>query len=395
VTNPLSSSHTLNSVKTAIIPTVNAWIRERPGTLSLGQGMVAYPPPASALQALQQFGHQASDHHYGPAFGLPNLLDAINDKLRTENDIDCQQQGYQIMVTAGSNMAFLNILLAILDPGDEVILPVPYYFNQEMAIRMRNCTPVLVATDANYQLDIGQIQAAITNKTRAIVTISPNNPSGAVYPEATLRAINALCSQHAIYHISDEAYEYFTYDGAVHFSPASIQGAGQHTISLYSLSKAYGFASWRVGYMVVPTALVPALVKVQDTNLICPPAVTQQAAVAALTTGKTYCMAQLANLAIVRQHVLTHLQALQDSCQCPITTGAFYFLLKLNTTNNDIALVKTLIDEFSIAAIPGSAFGLHDGCYLRLSYGMLSLANVATAMQRLSNGIRYFSNHPA
>ena len=106
------------------------------------------------------------------------------------------------MVTAGGNQAFLNVALGILDPGDEVILPVPYYFNHEMAITMVNARPVLVPTDSNYQLDLGALRAAITPRTRAIVTVSPDNPSGAVYPETTLRAVNALCAGHGIYHIT-------------------------------------------------------------------------------------------------------------------------------------------------------------------------------------------------
>jgi aspartate/methionine/tyrosine aminotransferase len=150
-----------------------------------------------------------------------------------------------------------------------------------MAVRMLNCVPVTVLTDDNFQLQLESLRSAITDKTRAIVTVSPNNPSGAVYPEATLRAVNQLCKEQGLYHISDEAYEYFTYGDATHFSPASILEAESHTISLFSLSKAYGFASWRIGYLVFPEALLPSMLKVQDTNLICPPLITQYAAMGA------------------------------------------------------------------------------------------------------------------
>lgn len=223
------------------------------------------------------------------------LLELIRTKLRQDNHIDCDQ-GYQVMVTAGSNMAFLNVIMAISDPGEEIILPMPYYFNQEMAVRMLGCVPVPIPTREDYQLDLAALEAAVTEKTRAIVTISPNNPSGAVYPEADLSAVNALCQQHGIYHISDEAYEYFTYSGARHFSPASLSEAAEYTISLYSLSKAYGFASWRVGYAVFPDALLPSMLKIQDTNLICPPAITQLAAIGALEIGVDYCRQQLPEL---------------------------------------------------------------------------------------------------
>jgi aspartate/methionine/tyrosine aminotransferase len=380
------SSFTLAAVQTPIIPVIGEWTRQTPGVLSLGQGMVSYPPPAAALQAVRCFGAQPEDHRYGSPLGDCRLLELLEEKLHSENNIDCAN-GYGLMVTAGSNMAFLNVLLAIADPGDEIILPLPYYFNQEMAVRMLNCIPVVVPTDAQYQLQLDALRAAITEKTRAIVTISPNNPSGAVYPETALRAVNALCREHGLYHISDEAYEYFTYDEARHFSPGGIHGAEPYTISLYSLSKAYGFASWRVGYMVIPEILLPALLKIQDTNLICPPLISQYAAVGALEAGSIYCKTQLPQLAAIRAHITAQLQALKDICQVIETEGAFYLLLKLNTKKNDLKLVKSLITDFKVAVIPGCAFGLHDGCYLRISYGMLDKTLADIALPRLLAGL--------
>ena len=129
------------------------------------------------------------------------------------------------MVTAGANMAFMHAVLAITEPGDEVILPVPFYFNHEMAIEMAACKAVRVPTDSQYQLRLDAIREAITPRTRAIVTISPNNPSGAVFTEASLREVNALCRERGLYHIADEVYEYFTYGSARHVSPGSFPGA--------------------------------------------------------------------------------------------------------------------------------------------------------------------------
>ena len=376
---------TITSVQTPIIPVIGEWTRNTPGTLSLGQGMVSYPPPSAAMQAIRNFGSRPEEHLYGSPLGYGRLLELIESKLHSENVIN-SSNGYRIMVTVGSNMAFLNILLAIADPGDEIILPLPYYFNQEMAVRMLNCTPVAVPTDANYQLQLDALRAAITEKTRAIVTVSPNNPSGAVYPEAALRAVNQLCREHGLYHISDEAYEYFTYGIARHFSPGSISGAEHHTISLYSLSKAYGFASWRIGYMVIPEALLPSLLKVQDTNLICPPLITQYAAIGALETGSSYCKTRMQELSRIRTQVSAQLQSLKG-VQITAAEGAFYLLLKLDSRKNDLHLVESLISEFKVAVIPGCAFGLHDACYLRVSYGMLDegAANIAT--QRLVEGL--------
>ena len=209
-----------------------------------------------------------------PVEGQPDLLAILRDKLTRENGIALD--GRKVVVTSGGNMAFLNAVLAITDPGDEVILPIPFYFNHEMALTVIGCRAVGVRTDARYQLDLAALRAAITARTRAIVTISPNNPTGAVYPEADLRAVNALCAEHGIVHVTDEVYEYFTYDDARHYSPGRDASSRAHTISLFSLSKAYGFASWRIGYMVVPDELFDAVNKIQDTNLICPPVVSHR-----------------------------------------------------------------------------------------------------------------------
>ena len=382
---PMHIGRTISSVQTPIIPVISELTRNTPGTLSLGQGMVSYPPPVAALQAIRDFGTRPEEHLYGSPLGYGRLLELIETKLLSENNIDCTS-GYRVMVTAGSNMAFLNVLLAIADPGGGGGGPLPYYFNQEMAVRMLNCKPVPVPTDAGYQLQIDTLRAAITDKTRAIVTVSPNNPSGAVYPEADLRAVNQLCKEHGLYHISDEAYEYFTYGEARHFSPGRISGAEQHTISLYSLSKAYGFASWRVGYLVIPETLLPSLLKVQDTNLICPPLITQYAAIGALETGSSYCKTQLQMLAKIHAQVTAQLQCL-SGVQIAATEGAFYLLLKLDTGKNDLQLVKSLISEFKVAVIPGCAFGLNDACYLRVSYGMLHEETADIATQRLVEGL--------
>ena len=220
------------------------------------------------------------------------------------------------MVTAGANMAFMHAVLAISEPGDEIILPVPFYFNHEMAIQMAGCRAVAVRTDASYRPDLDAIGRAITDRTRAIVTISPNNPTGAVFPAALLREVNNLCRDRGLYHISDETYEYFTYGSARHLSPGSLPGAAAHTISIYSLSKAYGMAGWRIGYVVYPDDLTPAMLKIQDTILICPTVVAERAALAALDVGRPYCDPHVRELATIRQIVLDALGTLGPCATC-------------------------------------------------------------------------------
>jgi len=375
------------SVQTPIIPVVAELIRQNPGTISLGQGVVSYGPPPEAVAEIQRFLADAENNKYKPVTGVSELVEAFARKLREENGIRLGGDT-QFVVTAGGNMAFMNAVLAITDPGDEVILQTPYYFNHEMAITMASCRPVLVPTDSNYQLQPDAIRAAITERTRAVVTVSPNNPSGTVYPEAALREVNRLCAERGVWHIHDEAYEYFVFGGARHFSPGSVDGAAAHTISLFSLSKAYGFASWRIGGMVIPERLLTPVRKIQDTILICAPVISQFAAVGALKAGAAYCREHLRQLTATRELVLRELAQVRDFCEVPPADGAFYFLLRLRSDRAPMELVERLIREHRVAVIPGTTFGLEQGCYLRVAYGALRRETVAEGMGRLVRGLK-------
>jgi aspartate/methionine/tyrosine aminotransferase len=375
-------------VQTPVIAVVGEMVKRHPGTISLGQGVVHYGPPASVAPATADaILKDPKVHRYGLTFGIDGLLDAIRKKLAQENGITIGDNR-RIAVTAGSNMGFLNAILAVADVGDEIILSSPFYFNHEMAIEIASCRVVVVPADAEYQLDVTAIDAAITPRTRAVVTISPNNPTGAVYSKADLTAINDICRRRGIYHIADEPYEYFTYASATHFSPGSLPDSAAHTISLYSLSKAYGMAGWRVGYMVIPAHLEEAVKKIQDTNLICPPVASQVAAAAALAAGRAWCQSQIAPFGAVRNLVLSELQKLGDRIHVPTPGGAFYALMRLNTQRRDMDLVESLIRDFGVAVMPGSTFGTGNGCYLRIAYGALDQGTVAEGMGRLVRGLQ-------
>lgn len=373
-------------IQSPIIPVVGEMIRNSPGTISLGQGIVYYPPPPEAIARITNFLADPNLHKYQAVTGIPELVTAIAHKLASDNQIDIDES-QAIIVTAGSNMGFINAILAIADPGDEIIIQTPYYFNHEMAIRMANCHPVCIPTNENYQLQLEQIAAAITTKTRAIVTISPNNPTGVLYSELDLRSVNELCRSRGIYHISDEAYEYFTYDRAIHFSPAAISNSQAYTISLFSLSKAYGFASWRIGYMLIPQHLQTAICKIQDTILICPPVISQFAALGALQAGRDYCRQKVSEIDRVRQIILQEFTALEDICIIPPADGAFYFLLKVDSPLHPLEMVQKLVDRYQVAVLPGMTFGIEDGCYLRVSYGALAADLVTEGIGRLVAGL--------
>lgn len=385
---PPSVSRRLQAVQSPVIPVVAELIRTHPGTISLGQGVVAYGPPPQAAANVQAFWRDPENHKYKPVHGIAPLVERIERKLAAENGAAGLNESRRVVVTAGGNMAFMNAVLAVADPGDEVVLQAPYYFNHEMAVAIAGCRAVTAPTDENYQLRPDAIAAAITPRTRAVVTISPNNPTGAVYPERALREVNAICRQHGIYHIHDEAYEYFTYGGVAHVSPLAADDSQSHTIGLYSLSKSYGFASWRIGYMAIPAHLFEAVRKTQDTILICPPVVSQYAAVGAMDAGRDYCRGHLRTIERVRGIVWEELQKVRDVCHVPPADGAFYFLLRLDTRMAAMELVEGLVREYGVAAIPGTTFGIEDQCVLRVSYGPLLPDTAAEGVGRLVRGLR-------
>ncbi len=310
---------------------------ETPGTISLGQGVVHYGPPEAAIAAVRRALAEPSTHEYQHGLGLPQLRERLAAKLLAENRVGA-------------------------------------------AVR--------VATDEAYQPRVDALRAAITKRTRAIVTVTPNNPSGAVYGEALLRDLDALCRERGIYHVCDETYEYLTYGSARHFSPGSLPGAEERSISIHSLSKAYGFAGWRIGYVTYPTHLEAAMAKIQDTVLICPTVASQVAAMAALDAGRSYCEPYVRELAEIRAIVLAQLSTLAPRVHVPVADGAFYCFLKVDTSMDPMAIAERLIREYRVAVLPGFTFGMSDGCYFRIAYGALQKDTVTEGIGRLVRGLR-------
>ncbi len=382
-----------------VIPELGALVRATPGTLSLAQGMVSWAPPQTVLAAVA--AATTAQDAYGPVQGDPELLEALATNLRQQDQLDLD--GADLWVTAGSNMAFNAIAQALCagPPAEpsEVILPLPYYFNHVMAVQLAGGRPVSV--DAGLVPDPQRLAAAITPRTRAIVTVSPNNPSGVVMPRPVLEAINRLCASHGLLHISDEAYGQFVYGREPHWSPASLPGAAAHTVTLQSLSKAYGMAGWRVGFMAAPAAFTAALAKVQDTLLICPPRLIQQAACAALQAGPAWCRPRIAALAERRTQLLAAVADARNQ-GLPVRLlaepdGAFYGLLALDpaaTRESAMGgltgdtLMRRLVLEHRVAAVCGESFGYPPAePVLRLSYGLLGPAELEEALRRLLAGV--------
>ena len=375
----------IQQVQAPVIPEVGRWIAANPDTLSLGQGMVRFPPPEEARRRLAAAWDDPDLHRYGAVPGLELLREALLEKLEKRNGIHAA--GSFLLVTAGSNMAFLQTLLAITDPGDEVVLPAPYYFNHEMAVGIAGCRAVVPEGDDLVPTP-KTIAAAITPRTRAVVTVSPNNPTGAVYPREMLREVTRLCAEAGIYHISDEAYEHFVYGDAEHTSPAAFPDSDEHVISLFSFSKAYGFAGWRIGYGLFPGHLEEPLMKLQDTNIICPPLASQWAALGALEANSDYHRTHLGDLADVRRRTLDQLSRIEGLLRRPPRAdGALYVFLEPRTAITGFDLTRRLIEDFGVAPLPGETFGVHDRCALRVSFGALAPGEVEEGVGRLVRGL--------
>lgn len=390
--SPPGASERMAAVISPVIPRVAALMQRRPDALSLAQGMVGWGPPPAVRQAVAAALEEPGPglDRYGPLAGDPDLLAVIGRELLGQRHLD--PHGSSWLVTAGSNMVFNAIAQVLLSPGDQVILPIPYYFNHAMAVQLAGGVPVPV--EAGLVPDPGRLAAAIGPRTRAIVTISPGNPSGVVLPPDTLAAINRLCARHGLFHIHDEAYAAFIHGDVPHWSPGSLPGSARHTISLYSLSKAYGMAGWRVGYAAVPSQLHEPLAKVQDTVLICPPRVSQRAALAALSLGEAWCRPQLQELAERRRQLLQTLADARgrglDAGLLVEPDGAFYGLLEFASCLSGEPLVERLLLEHGVATLPGESFGLRPRpgrAVLRLSYGMLAADELDQALTRLLTGV--------
>jgi aspartate/methionine/tyrosine aminotransferase len=378
----LRQSIRVRSMQSAIMQELQSHFT--PSTLSLAQGVPFFPPPEEALSVLSQKIGEPQTHVYSPDAGLLEFREALSTKLRNENGISVGPE--RIMVTSGANQGFMNAVLSITDPGDEIILLRPYYFNHEMALQMCGVTPVMVDLDEQFQPDLEAIRKAISERTRAIVTVSPNNPTGAVYKKERLRAVNTLCKDDGIYHISDEPYEYFTFGNDEHYSPGV--GGEDHTITLHSFSKSYGMPGWRIGYMSYPEELRENLLKIQDTLVICPSVVGQLMALECLKLGRSYVDRFLCVMREAREVMLNHLRELEGLISLPETSGGYYFYPKISSTSTGRELAIRLIRDHHVAVVPGEPFGSIEACHLRLSYGNVTPDQAEEGMKRFSKGVR-------
>ncbi len=307
---------------------------------------------------------------YSGNAGLPELRQEICRKLKRDNRIDADPS--EILVTVGAIEGLSAAVMALIDPGDEVILPSPTYSTHVRQVVIASGKPVFAATieDDGFVLDIDAIRAAITPKTRAILYCSPSNPTGTTFSEKQIRELAGVALEHDLAVITDEAYEYFTFDGHEHFSIGSIPEMRGRVISCYTFTKTYAMTGWRIGYLHADEELIPQITKAHIPLAICAPVVSQYAALAALK-GPQECVGKFReHYRSMRDLMCERLDRLPGVFQYAKPSGSYLMFprILLDEGRDSAAFCKKLLREARVSTTPGSAFGPTGEGHLRLSF---------------------------
>jgi len=321
---------------------------------------------------------------YTPSSGIPALRDAVCEKLQRENGLAYKPN--QVIVSCGAKHSIYNLFQAILDPGDEVIIPTPYWVSYPEQVRLADGVPVFVdAPEANgFRVTAAAIEAAVTPRTKALVVNSPSNPSGAVIPEAELRAIAEVAVKHDLLVLSDEIYEHLTYGGK-HVSIASFGPEIQaRTFVVNGFSKAYSMTGWRLGWLAGDADVVAAMGRIQDQSTSNPTSFAQAGAVAALR-GDQGCVETMRRAFQERREVIVARLNAMPGVSCVNPDGAFYVLPNVSGLcgarfPDGDALAEHLLAEALVAVVPGSGFGVPHN--IRLSYAT-DMRTIEEGMDRL------------
>lgn len=327
---------------------------------------------------------------YTAGNGIIELRKLIVKKLKEDNNLEYTTD--EICATVGAKQAIFNSVMAIAGPGDEVILPIPCWVSYTEMIKFAGAKPVFVpvSEENGYDLDVDAIAKAITPNTRGIIICTPNNPSGAVYSEATLRELAKLAVEHDFYIIADEIYEKLIYDGEKHFSIGSIsKEVWEHTITVNGFSKAYAMTGWRLGYVASTKEVIDGIKKIQSQTTSATSAISQKAGVAALAGPQHDLEVMVAEFDKRRKYMLQRL-AEMPGVSCTTPKGAFYLLPDFSCyfgkkyqgkeIKNAIDFANTLLAAELVALVPGEAFNIPGK--VRMSYSN-SLENLGAAMDRI------------
>jgi aspartate aminotransferase len=346
--------------------------------VGFGAGEPDFPTPAPIVAAAEAACRDPKNHRYTPAGGLPELKAAIADKTRRDSGLEVTAA--QVLVTNGGKQAVYEAFATLLDPGDEVLLPAPYWTTYPEAIRLAGGVPVDVVTDESqgYRVSVEQLEAARTERTKVLLWCSPSNPTGAVASPEQVRAIGEWAVAHGIWVVADEIYEHLVYGGAEHVSmPVAVPALADTCVVVNGVAKTYAMTGWRVGWLVGPTDVVKAATNLQSHATSNVSNVAQVAALEAVR-GDLSAVAEMRAAFDRRRQTMVRMLNEIPGVTCPEPQGAFYAYpsvkallgrtLRGRTVESSAQLAELVLDEVGVAVVPGEAFGTPG--YFRLSYAL-------------------------
>ena len=346
--------------------------------IGFGAGEPDFPTPAHIVAAAVEAAPQAKNHRYTPAAGLPELREAI--AVKTAKDSGYEAAASQVLVTNGAKHAVYNSFAALLDPGDEVLLPAPYWVTYPEAIRLAGGVPVVVPTDEStgFRAMPEALEAACTERTKVLLFVSPSNPTGAVYTPEQVAEVGRWAADRGLWVVTDEIYEHLVY-GDHRFSslPALVPELADRTIVINGVAKTYAMTGWRVGWMIGPNDVIKGAVNLQSHATSNVANVSQRAALAALT-GDQACVSEMRAAFDRRRRRMHELLGAIPGVTCLEPEGAFYAFpsfagvvgkrLRGRHVVSTLELAEVILDEVGVAVVPGEAFGAPG--YARLSYAL-------------------------
>jgi aspartate aminotransferase len=346
-----------------------------------GAGEPDFPTPEhikrAAIQALDE-----NKTKYTPTPGIAALREAICDWHARE--LGSSYQSSECVVNVGGKHSIFNAVCCLINPGDEVVIPAPYWVSYPDIVKYAGGKPVILETraDDNFVLRAADLEKVVTSRTRMVIADSPSNPSGAVIPPEEYAKVLAVCQRKGVWLLADECYSHFTYGDAKPFSVASLPNSKSGLITVGSFSKTFAMTGWRLGYVLAPQPLVAAITKLQSQSTSNPTSIVQYAGLAAMRGPMDGVAKMLTEYARRRERIVAGLRAI-PGVTCTAPQGAFYVFPNISAhynaeMPNDVAVSKLLLEREHVAVVPGEAFGAPG--YVRMSY--------ATSMDRIEEGLR-------
>jgi aspartate aminotransferase len=342
--------------------------------IGFGAGEPDFPTPDYIVQAAIDACSVVANHRYTPAGGLPELREAIAVKTKRDSGFDAPAS--QVLVTNGGKHAVYNAILTVVDEGDEVLLPAPFWTTYPEPVRLAGGVPVVLPTDitTGFKVTVDQLERARTPRTKALIFVSPSNPSGAVYSPEEVEAIGRWAVEHGVWVLTDEIYEHLTYDDHVFSSmPTLVPELADQCIVLNGVAKTYAMTGWRVGWMIGPPDVIKAATNLQSHSTSNVTNVAQQAAIAAVS-GDLTAVAEMRSAFDRRRKNMHQMLNAIDGVECLLPEGAFYAYPSFEGVLDRLGIPDTLqlaakiLDEAKVAVVPGEAFGTPG--YFRLAFAL-------------------------